>query len=172
MTNHELKRIVDEILRNEPYNLATLAEKARVGRSNLNSKLKAKKAVVMRPDTVNKIRRAFPKYFAAEEQSTIRKNTENHIAPEPHSSEIERLEREVAFYRREVLTSLDKVYRNVTYSRAEIRGSIEYQAIKDARGNEDTRKGIMAQINKLIELNLIGDVVVGNSFGAGKENNS
>lgn len=61
---------------------------------------------------------------------------------------------EVDFYRDEVMSSLEKIYNHVTGARAEIRGSIEYQAMKDASGSDERRREIMAQISKLIDLNL------------------
>lgn len=156
MTNKELAIIVNEIMAKEAITLEALAEKAQVNRPNLNNSIRMAGIKKMRGDVVNKIKKAFPAYF---EQRTVKTNENEH-----KSLEVQRLESEVEFYRTQLLISLDAVYKNVSYSRAEIRGSLEYQAMKDARGNEKKRKEIMEQINKLIALNLTeGDGVYSHS---------
>lgn len=77
------------------------------------------------------------------------------VVADPYK-EIRRLEKEIEYYRNEVLLSLEEVNKNVTFGRAEIRGAIEYEAIKDSKGDEKKKKAIMEQINKLIGLNQPG----------------
>lgn len=43
---------------------------------------------------------------------------------------------------------------NTVYARAEVRGAIEYQVMKDAKNNEKMRAKLMEQINTLIQMNL------------------
>lgn len=70
---------------------------------------------------------------------------------------IKRLEQEIQYYRDEVLVSLDSVRKNVVMGRAELRGSIEYHAMKDALNDDAVRREIMEQINRLIRRNLTVD---------------
>ncbi len=57
-----------------------------------------------------------------------------------------------------VQASLNSILDNILAGRAEVRGSIDYQVMKDSKGDEKKRVALKEQINKLIHLNLTGDV--------------
>lgn len=62
---------------------------------------------------------------------------------------------------------LRKVLNHQVRARAEIRGFGEYQVMKDAKGNNQRRVEIMAQISKLIDANLEDDEIADNPPVAG-----
>jgi len=54
----------------------------------------------------------------------------------------------------ELIGHLNTLLWEVRLTRADVRGFVEYQAMKDASNDEEVRVQIMAQINKLVGLNL------------------
>jgi transcriptional regulator with XRE-family HTH domain len=74
---------------------------------------------------------------------------------------VELLEDQVQYLKADIKTiltrmepSLVSTLKNTVYARAEIRGAIEYQVMKDAGNNEKKRAALMEQINKLIQMNV------------------
>jgi hypothetical protein len=89
MTNHSLRQIVEEILRKEAISLVAFAKKADVGRSNLQFKLNAKQQMDISDTTVNKIRKAFPRYFAETSQKNNNEQSAHHtVSAEPGNFQV------------------------------------------------------------------------------------
>lgn len=69
---------------------------------------------------------------------------------------IESLQRNIQFLEQTVQTNLIGISDNIVVSRATIRAAIDYQLMKDSKGDEKKRVVLLEQINKLIHLQLTG----------------
>ena len=98
--------------------------------------------------------------------------------PDLTAKYIKLLERELEFLQSRIEGTLNRVDTNLVYAannitagRAEIRAAIDYTVMKDSQGNEKKRGALMAQINKLIHLQLTGAGGVGTDQSKDNANN-
>jgi hypothetical protein len=81
-----------------------------------------------------------------------------------HAKYVKLLEDQIAFLKQSVQTNLTEISGNIIAGRAEFRAvAIDYQLMKDSKGDEKKREVLMEQINKLIHLQLTGGQTKGNS---------
>jgi transcriptional regulator with XRE-family HTH domain len=69
---------------------------------------------------------------------------------------IESLRRNIQYLEQTVQANLISISDNIIVSRATIRAAIDYQLMKDSKGDEKKRVVLLEQINKLIHLQLTG----------------
>lgn len=77
------------------------------------------------------------------------------------------LEDQLDFLKQSVQTNLVSLGDNIIVNRATMRAAIDYQLMKDSKGDEKKREFLMEQINKLIHLQLTGGSKASNSSAAG-----
>jgi transcriptional regulator with XRE-family HTH domain len=91
------------------------------------------------------------------------KEQNTNISEDPYKEKyIKSLEREVHYLEKTIQASLIGLSDNIIVNRATIRAGIQYQTMKDSKGDEKKREVLEAQINKLIALQLTGGRVTHN----------
>jgi hypothetical protein len=78
------------------------------------------------------------------------------------------LEEEVSFLREKIQSNLASISDNIIVGRAENRAALEYQMMKDSKGDQKKVEILKEQINKLIHLQLTGGQIKSNSVASGK----
>lgn len=86
-----------------------------------------------------------------------------------HTKYVRLLEDQVAFLKQQVQASLGEISDNIIAGRAENRAALEYQVMKDSKGDQKRVEILKEQINTLIHLQLTGGEKESSSSVSGKK---